>query len=80
MVNAPSELMLKAQALMKQKDELEVEIKKQQDDLQSVNWQTVCSGGGSTLRCWQDGASPTDPHPFVYIFFILFLFCSKKSG
>lgn len=37
MVNVQSELMLKAQALMKQKDELEAEIKSQQDDLQSVH-------------------------------------------
>ncbi|KAG9063080.1 hypothetical protein KI688_004680 [Linnemannia hyalina] len=35
MVNVQSELMLKAQALMKQKDDLEAEIKSQQDDLQS---------------------------------------------
>ncbi|KAF9909361.1 hypothetical protein EC991_008746 [Linnemannia zychae] len=35
MVNVHSELMVKAQALMKQKDELEAEIKQQQDDLQS---------------------------------------------
>ncbi|KAF9137635.1 hypothetical protein BGX30_010028 [Mortierella sp. GBA39] len=35
MVNVQSELMLKAQALMKQKDELEAEIRSQQDDLQS---------------------------------------------
>jgi hypothetical protein len=37
MVNTQSELMLKAQALMKQKDELEAEIRSQQDDLQSVH-------------------------------------------
>ncbi|KAK3831096.1 MAG: proteasome 26S non-ATPase subunit 9 [Linnemannia gamsii] len=49
MVNAQSELMLKAQALMKQKDELEAEIKQQQDDLQSqkvgMNDQLIDSNG-----------------------------------
>ncbi|OAQ34007.1 hypothetical protein K457DRAFT_192842 [Linnemannia elongata AG-77] len=49
MVNAQSELMLKAQALMKQKDELEAEIRLQQDDLQSqkvgMNDQLVDSNG-----------------------------------
>ncbi|KAK3833470.1 MAG: proteasome 26S non-ATPase subunit 9 [Linnemannia elongata] len=49
MVNAQSELMLKAQALMKQKDELEAEIRSQQDDLQSqkvgMNDQLVDSNG-----------------------------------
>ncbi|KAF9188831.1 26S proteasome non-ATPase regulatory subunit 9 [Haplosporangium sp. Z 767] len=35
MVNAQSELMTRAQALMKQKDYIEAEIKKAQDDLQS---------------------------------------------
>lgn len=37
MVNTQSELMLKAQALMKQRDELEAQIKSHQDDLQSVH-------------------------------------------
>ncbi|KAG0078767.1 hypothetical protein BGZ90_004427 [Linnemannia elongata] len=49
MVKAQSELMLKAQALMKQKDELEAEIRLQQDDLQSqkvgMNDQLVDSNG-----------------------------------
>ncbi|KAF9153324.1 hypothetical protein BG015_003654 [Linnemannia schmuckeri] len=49
MVNTQSELMLKAQALMKQKDELEAEIRSQQDDLQSqkvgMNDQLVDSSG-----------------------------------
>ncbi|KAF9206729.1 26S proteasome non-ATPase regulatory subunit 9 [Haplosporangium sp. Z 27] len=35
MVNAQSELMAQAQALMKQKDDIEAEIKKTQDELQS---------------------------------------------
>ncbi|KAG0201405.1 hypothetical protein BGX33_010340 [Mortierella sp. NVP41] len=54
MVNAQSELMLKAQALMKQKDELEADIRKQQDDLQSqkvgMNDQLVDSSGFPRLK------------------------------
>ncbi|KAI8598979.1 hypothetical protein EDD21DRAFT_172680 [Dissophora ornata] len=37
MVNTQSELMTRAQALMKQKDDIEAEIKKAQDELQSQN-------------------------------------------
>ncbi|KAG0294070.1 hypothetical protein BGZ96_001825 [Linnemannia gamsii] len=49
MVNTQSELMLKAQTLMKQRDELEAQIRSHQDDLQSqkvgMNDQLVDSNG-----------------------------------
>lgn len=38
MVNTQSELMAKAQALMKQKDDLETEIKSLQDNLKAVRF------------------------------------------
>jgi hypothetical protein len=38
MINAQSELMTKAQALMKQKDDLDAEIKSLEDNLKAVNF------------------------------------------